>query len=177
MGLDVVCALVMILGFYHGYQKGILYSIISFFGVFIASIAAMKLSFWASTQLNGVMKIPPFLLPIISMTFVFILVFLGLRLIGHLLEKFISSLSLTPLNKVSGGILWMMMALFILSSFLWLLDKGQILLPSLKSTSITYALLQPIAPCVFDIIGFLIPLFKEWYQSVEGLFDNLGKKI
>jgi membrane protein required for colicin V production len=176
MILDVIFALAVILGFYHGYKKGIIYSLISLLGVFIASIAAMKLAFWASDKLKDMVNIPPILLPFVSMVLVFICVFLGLRLIGHLLEKFISSMSLSPLNQVSGGLLWCFVSLFVISAFIWLLDKGQILKPELKTSSITYPIISPIAPAVFDVLAYLLPIFKEWYEAVGKLFDQIGKK-
>lgn len=176
MVIDVFFALALILGFYHGYQKGILYSLLSVFGVFIASLAAMKLAFYTSTKLKDILDIPVYILPFVSMFLIFILVFLGLRLVGHLLEKFLESISLTPLNQVSGGLLWAFIALFVLSAFLWLLDQGHILKPELEESAITYKFLKPIAPFVFDVIGYLIPIFKEWYEAVGNLFEEIGKK-
>lgn len=176
MVIDVVFALAVILGFYHGYKNGIFYSLISLFGVFIASLAAMKLAFWASVKLNGWFNIPAVLLPFVSMILIFILVLLGLRLMAHLLEKALSAIALTQVNKLSGGALWIFIAVFIVSVFLWLLDKGQIIKPELKNDSFSYSIMQPVAPLVFDLISYLSPLFKEWYEALGKLFEEFGKK-
>lgn len=176
MIIDVVFALAVILGFYHGYKNGIFYSLISLFGIFIACLAAMKLAFWVSINLEGWLNIPAVLLPFVSMILVFVLVLLGLRVVSHLLEKALSAIALTQVNKLSGGALWTFIALFIISVFLWLLDKGQIIRPELKSSSFSYPIIHPVAPYVFDLISYLSPLFKECYEQLGKLFEEFSKK-
>lgn len=175
MILDIVFALCCVFGFYTGFRKGILYSVVSIFSVIIASIAAMKLSLWFSLKLQGWLNIPPSILPFVSMILIFILVVASLKLIAYLLERFLESIQLTKLNQFAGALLWIMLALFIWSVFIWLMDQACVIKPEVKTASFSYAYIQPIAPLGFKLISFLMPIFKEWIAELEKLFGMVGK--
>jgi membrane protein required for colicin V production len=175
MIIDVLFSICLILGFYHGYQKGILYSAVSIFGVFIASLAAMKLTYVASLYLTQWFEIPQMLLPFVSMIIIFFTVFLSLKFLAYILVRFLESIQLNSINKVSGGALSALLSLFILSTFIWLMNKGSIIKPELKASSFTYSILEPMAQMGFDMISFIVPIFKEWYEALGKIFEQVGK--
>jgi uncharacterized membrane protein required for colicin V production len=174
MILDIVFSLCLILGFYHGYHRGILYSAVSIFGVFIASLASMKLTHLASIYLTQWFNLPYYLLPFISMVFIFLTVFGSLKLLAYILVRFLESLELNSLNKIGGGLLWSLLSLFLWSSILWLLDKGNILKPELKFSSFSFSIVQPIAPLGFDLFSAILPIFKDWYSGLILFFEKIN---
>ncbi len=176
MIIDIVFAFALILGFYHGYQKGILYSFVSIVGVLIAALASMKLTLWFSGLINQWFKISPTFLPFVSMVLIFIIIMLNLKLIAYLLERFLAAIKLTQGNKIGGGLLWVGISLFLLSTCIWLLDKGDIIRPELRTSSFSYKMLQPIAPWGFHLISYLSPMFKEWYEALGAIFEHVGKE-
>jgi membrane protein required for colicin V production len=175
MIIDLLFSICLILGFYHGYQKGVLYSAVSIFGVFIASLAAMKLTYVASVYLTQWFEIPQIILPFVSMLIIFLTVFLSLKLLAYILVRFLETIQLNSINKIAGGALWGMLGLFLLSTFVWLMDKGHIIKPELKAASFTFSLLHPMAQMGFDVISYIVPIFKEWYLSFGMLFEKVGR--
>ena len=104
MYLDIVFSVSLLLGFYYGFQKGIVrstFSIASFiFGLFIAS-----------TQLDlGVALIKEWFVfndawyPIFAFLFLFVFVVFVIRLSAYLIEKFLQISLLNIFNRLIGGV-------------------------------------------------------------------------
>ncbi|MFT7587818.1 MAG: membrane protein required for colicin V production, partial [Limisphaerales bacterium] len=86
MIIDIIFALLVALALFHGWQKGIISSVVSVVAIGIALIAAIKLSEVASIYINNVLNIDSKFLPIVSLVIVFLVVLIGFRAMSGLVE-------------------------------------------------------------------------------------------
>ncbi|AAZ19133.1 possible colicin V production protein [Psychrobacter arcticus 273-4] len=103
-GLDIVIAVVVLIGLWRGFQVGLIKTAVGLVGWFIALIAASKLAASVAPQLSGIVQNP-----VLQMASAFLLVVIAILAIMHLVAFVFSgvlkTLRLGVLDKMAGGIL------------------------------------------------------------------------
>jgi membrane protein required for colicin V production len=103
-GLDIVIAVVVLIGLWRGFQVGLIKTAIGLVGWFIALIAASRLAASVAPQLSGIIQNP-----VLQMAGAFLLVVIAILAIMHLVAFVFSgvlkTLRLGVLDKIAGGIL------------------------------------------------------------------------
>lgn len=177
MIFDVVALIIIAIAFINGYQKGILYMAFFFAGLFFGIFASLKLSTTTSMYLEQWFNIAPSWLPIISLVLTFLLVFILLRYVAHLLKKFLELLHLNFINQIVGGVLGAVLAFGVLSIGIWYLVES----PLMKSTALTesnvYPYMAEFAPLFIDKVSNILPFMKGLLQDISELFDQHQEKI
>lgn len=112
-----------------------------------------------------------------SYALLFLLVVWSVHLLGKWLTKAFSISILGVANKIAGAVLYLLVYLFVASSFVWLIDKMNILNPETKAASFSFYFLEPIAPLVFEKIGVLLPVFKDAFEDLNVFFKSISSQI
>ena len=103
-GLDIVIAVVVLIGLWRGFQVGLIKTAVGLVGWFIALIAASRLAASVAPQLAGIIQNP-----VLQMAGAFLLVVIAILAIMHLVAFIFSgvlkTLRLGVLDKMAGGIL------------------------------------------------------------------------
>lgn len=103
-GLDIVIAIVVLIGLWRGFQVGLIKTAVGLAGWFIALIAATRLAGVVSPQLSGLVQSP-----VLQMAMAFLLVVIIILAIMHLVAFVFSgvlkTLRLGVLDKMAGGVL------------------------------------------------------------------------
>ncbi len=103
-GLDIVIAIVVLIGLWRGFQVGLIKTAVGLAGWFIALIAATRLAGVVSPQLSGLIQNP-----VLQMAMAFLLVVIIILTIMHLVAFVFSgvlkTLRLGVLDKMAGGVL------------------------------------------------------------------------
>jgi uncharacterized membrane protein required for colicin V production len=173
MIIDLVILLALGGGFYYGFKKGALYSVLSFFGVFAGFLIAMKCSEMFSIFLAEVIDINRALLPPIAFLVLFIGMILSFKAMAWVLEGALKLVMLNIFNKIMGGLLWVLLSLILTSACLWFLDTWTVLPVSVTNSSILYPQVKPLTPILTDQIGKAIPLFEGMFDTIESLLDEV----
>lgn len=154
-GLDIVIAVVVLIGLWRGFQVGLIKTAVGLVGWFIALIAASRLAASVAPQLAGIIQNP-----VLQMAGAFLLVVIAILAIMHLVAFVFSgvlkTLRLGVLDKMAGGLLGaaknVLMVLVILSVSAPLLVQ----MPQWQ-TSVLAPELLPYAPVgkalVSDMVG------------------------
>lgn len=154
-GLDIVIAVIVLIGLWRGFQVGLIKTAIGLVGWFIAFIAATRLASVVSPHLSGVVQNP-----VLQMALAFLLVVIVILAIMHLVAFLFSgvlkTLRLGVVDKMAGGILGaaknVLMVLVVLSVSAPLLVQ----MPQWE-TSVLAPELLPYAPMgrelVSDVLG------------------------
>ncbi|MGE6245006.1 CvpA family protein [Psychrobacter proteolyticus] len=154
-GLDIVIAIVVLIGLWRGFQVGLIKTAIGLVGWFIALIAATRLAGVVSPQLTGIVQNP-----VLQMAMAFLLVVIAILAVMHLMAFVFSgvlkTLRLGVLDKMAGGVLGaaknVLMVLVVLSVSAPLLVQ----MPQWQ-TSVLAPELMPYAPMgkelVSDVLG------------------------
>lgn len=103
-GLDIVIAIIVLIGLWRGFQVGLIKTAVGLAGWFIALIAATQLANSIAPQLSGMVKNP-----VLQMAGAFLLVVIVVLAVMHLVAYVFSgvlkTLKLGVLDKMAGGVL------------------------------------------------------------------------
>ncbi|CAN6960833.1 MULTISPECIES: CvpA family protein [Psychrobacter] len=154
-GLDIVIAIVVLIGLWRGFQVGLIKTAVGLAGWFIALIAATRLAGSVAPQLSGIVQNP-----VLQMATAFLLVVIIILAIMHIVafafSGVLKTLRLGIVDKMAGGVLGaaknVLMVLVVLSVSAPLLVK----MPQWQ-TSVLAPELMPYAPMgkalVSDVLG------------------------
>lgn len=176
MVLDIILALCLGIALFHGYSKGLIASVVSVVSIAVSLLAAIKLSSVAGPWLAKV-GVSSEWIPIISLIGVFIAVMLLFQLATKLLEGVINVAGLSFINRLGGGLLWVVAVALIVSTVAWYLDAMGIVPEEQKETSATFAILIQTGPAVINWIGLVIPFLKDAFQELSDFFDHQAAHI
>ena len=103
-GIDIVIAVVVLIGLWRGFQVGLIKTAVGLAGWFIALIAATRLASSIAPQLSGIVENP-----VLQTALAFLVVVIVILAIMHLLAFVFSSalktLRLGVVDKMAGGVL------------------------------------------------------------------------
>ncbi|MCH8903035.1 MAG: CvpA family protein [Bacteroidetes bacterium] len=167
---DLVLGLIIGIGFYYGFKRGLVISVFSMIGVFLGIVLAMRFVPAASGFILQYVNINSDVLPIVAFILVFALVFIGIRFLGTLITKFLKFILLNVFNKILGGILGALVVSFVLSTFIWLGNQVNALSPESKAHSKMYRYVEPLAPVTISFLEGIIP-------GMRGLMDRMEKSF
>ncbi len=174
--IDVAFVIIVCIGIFKGWRKGLISAVCSLIGFFIGIAAALKLSgslaAWLAIEYPSTAKWIPF----VSFTLVFILTVLVVRLIGKTIETVIDTALMGWWNKLAGGIVYSFLYVIVYSVFLFFLVKLKIVGNAAIEASVTYSYLQPIPSVAMKKIGEWIPLFKNTFSSLQTFFEQFANK-
>lgn len=176
MVLDVIVALFITSGFYLGYRRGIIKSILDVLSIFIGVAAALKLSPITIRLLEGVINISPALTFIIGIIVTFMVVMLLIRYLGKKIEILLETLNINFVNKILGGAFQSIFFAYLLSMGLLLLNTIQVLNPDVKSSSVTYSLIEPLAVKGSAFFVKLKPMFTEFWNKTIDTMEEMKEQ-
>ncbi len=166
--IDVVILLLLLLGAYKGYSKGLLLEVIGILAFFVALVAGFKLLHWAMQMLNEHVSINESFMPYIAFLLLFAAIVVGINLLGKALKKVLDMTFLGTFDNLAGAIVGLFKWALAISIFIWLIDTLEVKLPSnALADSFVYPLLQPFAPTVFSSLGDVLPTAQSLFQPVQ----------
>ena len=167
--IDIIVLVLVIVGIYKGWRKGLVLGIFSVLAFIIGLAAAIKLSALVAERLGEATNISQKWLPVLA----FAIVCLGAKA----LEGVLQLAMLGWLNKLGGVLLYVLLYLFVFSILLFYAQQLQIIKPETAEISITYPFIYPMGQEVIGAIGTILPFFKDMFTELESFFDGLSRKV
>ena len=168
--VDVIILVVLGFGAYRGFKTGLLLSIIGFFSFFVAIIAAINFSGKLSAYFIERYPDHESFIPLIVFLGLFILVILGLSILGKFLKKIIDMTLLGSLDNLAGLIFGILKWTFFLSTVIWLFSLvGLRLSEEYAASSRTLPIIEPIAPMLFDWVSIVLPVINDWLKPFRDM--------
>jgi membrane protein required for colicin V production len=177
MIIDIIFAVLIILAIIKGYRRGFIVAVFSFLAIIIGLAAAIKLSTIVADHLGHATKISDKWLPIVSFIIVFIIITLLVRLGANALQKLVESLMLGFFNRLGGIIFYVAIYITVFSILLFYAQQINIIKADTIKTSVTWSFIQPWGPKAINLIGSVIPFFKNMFQELERFFGGLSQKL
>lgn len=142
MLIDILFLVFAGIGFYIGYNKGIIRMVVTIFSLFIALLAAFRFSPHVADGLIAIFKTSGSSMFLIAFAITFIGVILIIRGIVKMIEKGFQAANINFINKIVGGLLTGAIGTLVLSLFLWFGDNAGLLKQPVKEQSLTYESLE-----------------------------------
>jgi len=126
---DIVILVFLGIAAYQGYKQGFLMSLFSLLGMILGIFAGFKLMGEAMIFLSKRFNVDEEVLPYLAFALVFVLVVLGVTLLGKSLRASIDQSFLGKVDQVAGSVLGVLKGAFIWSVIIWLVESLEFQLP------------------------------------------------
>lgn len=164
--IDLILGIPLAWALYKGFRKGLILELATLIGLIAGLYAGLHFSHFASDLLRDRFHIQGSWLPILSFGLVFVMVLLGVYILGKLLEKTAEALMLGIFNKIGGAFFALLKMALTLSFLLFLLNNlspsGSIFTEGQREKSYLYTSVSSFAP-------FLLPRIKKLPEEVQKL--------
>jgi membrane protein required for colicin V production len=176
MLLDIVVAIVISLGFYLGYSRGLIKTVFDSLSLVVGILAALKLSPIVISILQEIIKTSPAVTFLLGVVVTFIGVMALIRFIGKKLEDMLEAVNINIINKFAGGALQGLFFAYLLSLIIWLVNSLNVLNPGTKAASITYPMMQSLPEKGKAVYASLKPVFKGFWDKTVEAMDSIKNK-
>ncbi|WP_459210341.1 CvpA family protein [Aquimarina rhabdastrellae] len=154
--IDIILGILLLWGLIRGVSKGLLVSLASLLALIAGVYFAVHFSHIVADYLSNHVQWNENTLKLSAFAITFIIVVIGITLIGKILTKIADFAALGILNKLLGGVFGVLKIAFILSAFMMLFDAGnkhlEIIPQDTIDESMLYPHIQVIAPAILPNI-------------------------
>jgi membrane protein required for colicin V production len=178
MAIDIICLIFLAYGFYVGYSKGIIATVLTLTSYIFGILAAMKfgpimgdiLYGWAPamTTTGGF---------ILGFFVVAVLTLVLFKIVARGLTSFLEKVNINFINQIMGGVLSGLFFTFIFSGLVYFGDQTRIISEQVAATSITYKPLNVIRTAVWERGKDLYPVFRDFYDRAVDAMDSLRDNV
>ena len=178
MIIDIICLIFLGYGFWVGYSKGIISTVLSLASYVFGILAAMKFGPIMADALFGwfpqLTQSGTFILGAILVFFLTLVLF---TLVARGLTGVLESVNVNFINQILGGILSGLFFTFIFSGLVYFGDQSRIITDEARLQSITYPVLQRMPDIVIDRARALYPIFRDFYDGAVDAMDRLKDNV
>ena len=174
MVIDIVCLIFLAYGFWVGYSRGIISTVLSLVSYLFGVLAAMKFGPIAAEMIfeafPQVTSAGAFVLGVVLLFFLTLILF---RILARGLTGFMERVNINFINQVLGGLLSGLFFTFIFSGLVYFGDRSKIISDEVKADSITYPVLIQLPDIVIEKGKALFPIFYDFYEQAVDAMDRL----
>lgn len=177
MIIDVICVVIALYGFWVGYSRGIIKTVLTTISFLFGFMAAAKFSPTVSSMLQEwtdgsatVMLPAGFLLT-------FILTLVLFRMLANGLENMLEAVNINFINQMAGGGISMFFFVFLYSVLVSFADNSRMIDQDTKDDSATYELIKPIPDFAWSTGKKVWPVFQEFYQHALDVLDQIDTQV
>ncbi len=177
MFLDTCLLGLLALAIFKGMRKGLVVAAFSFFGIIIGLAAAVKLSALIATWLSGTLDVSARWLPFLAFTIIMVAVSFAAKIGIKIVETALQFSMLGWVNKLGGVLLYVLLYFSIFSIVVFYLEKLHLLQTTAIQSAKWYPYIQFWGPKALQLLGDLIPFFKDMLEDLSSFFDGLNDKL
>ena len=174
MPIDLLLAIVVIIGAVRGFFKGLIVAVFSWLAYMVGLAAAMKFSHLAAERLQSYVPISHRWLPLVAFLLVLVVVILLVRWMAYGIQKLVEGMMLGWLNRIGGMLFYCMIYVTVYAVLLFYLVKMQMVGQETLQRSVTYPYLAAVAPKIIGLVGLAIPWFRDIFTRLDKFFDKVG---
>lgn len=171
--VDIILLLMLGVGAYSGYKKGLFIGILSIIAFFFGLLVAFRFMHWGADLLSNHVESLTFMLPFISFLIIFFLVTALIRILAYLVKQALNLTILGTFDSFSGMVLGVFKWAMMISLLLWVANSFDFKIPEkLTSGAVIYPLLTPIAPTVVGLLDQHTPIIETTMAAVKDLVNS-----
>lgn len=171
--LDYLIAIFLVLGAIRGAMKGFAVSITSFLALYVALFLGFRLMHRAASFWDEQFDLQTGWLPFLGFLTVFVVVLVGILLLGKLLDRMFKAVALGLLNRLAGAVFGFLQLGFAVGLLLWLVDQVQLIDPNTKYESLLYGHTTDYTQRLLGWGSAMLPVLGDVMGEIDGLFDGL----
>ncbi len=175
MGIDILFLICAGFGFFHGYTRGIIETVLTAFAYLFGLLAAFKLAPTVSGILTSIFNNDSALMLIVGFAVTFIGIIFIIRMIVNGLENILEVAYINIINQFAGGVLMAAFTVLIYSTLLWFTDEANLIQDQTKQQSFSYVLLRDYPAKAKKVGKAFMPIFQNFWDESLTLLDRVKK--
>ena len=168
---DIVLLIILLLGAYRGYTKGILLEAVAVIAFIAAIVGALQLMSWGVGFLSNTLEAKGAWLPLLAFILLFVGILTGVSIAGKMLKSVIHLTPIGYLDGLLGGAVGVIKWTFGISVLFILLDYAQVKLPNTEDSEL-YGYVHPFAYTVVEKLKTWFPVLENIVDSIRQLFHT-----
>jgi membrane protein required for colicin V production len=168
--LDIVLSVPLLWGLYKGITRGIIKELSTLLALVLGIYGAVNYSYLMLPIVSDYITIDKDYQSMVCFSITFILIVLIVRLIGVLLDKVVSLVSLTFISRLMGGVFGLFRTAFVCSALLLILNTINKQFELIPNQDINNSIL-------YEPVSDLVPLMSSKSEHTEGFLQNAEKAI
>ena len=184
---DLVILILLLIAIVNGYRNGLIQQLVGLAIILLSAIFGGKLAAYILPELNRFIELSPNLARVLSFVLAFAAIALVISFIGKLIQRLLSVILLSTVNRILGSIIAVGTLMFILSIILNLvlmLDKNESLISKeIKKESFFFERVEAVVPAVVPYLNkelweFIPENYREEIdKKSDSIFQNTPKRI
>ncbi len=162
---DLALLIVLLLGAYRGYTKGILMELVALAAFVIAIVGALQLMSWGVGFLSDTLQTDGAWLSLLAFVLLFVGILTGVSIAGKMLKSVVHLTPIGYLDGLLGAAVGVVKWAFGISVVFIVLDYAEVALPDTNDSEL-YGYVHPFAYQVVE-------KFKEWFPALENIVEAI----
>jgi len=176
MILDIIVAVAIAYGFYIGFSRGLIKTVLATLSILVAIVASLKLSPILMNALDSLLNIPSGAVFILGFVLTFVIVLAGIRFIGNKATDFLKTIKINFINQIAGGMFMAFFFAVLLSYGSALLINTNLISEEQRQSSIMLPMLAPLPEVSREAVKSFKPVFKGFYDKMLETMDEINNK-
>jgi membrane protein required for colicin V production len=172
MAVDIIFAAVVVYGFYLGYNRGIIRTVLTLLSYLIGLLAAFKFAPDVTHFLQQNFGGGPLMI-VAGFVTTFVIAVLIIRLISKGLEGVLKTANINILNRVLGGFLVAATFVLLYSVLLDFGERSNIITPEIKAANYTYPFLDEYPGYAYNLGQRILPILTDFWDFTVDFMDQM----
>lgn len=178
MVIDIICLVFLAYGFWIGYSKGIIATVLTLSSYVIGIMAAMKFGPIMGDIVQNLIPQSPHAIAFLGgVIIVFILTLVLFKILAKGMTSFLEKVNINFINQIMGGVLSGLFFTFIYSGLVYFGDQSKIITDEAREDSITYPVLEKMPDLVIEQGKALYPVFRDFYDKASDAMTRLRDNV
>jgi len=173
MVLDLIAVVLITYGFYKGYTRGLIKTVVDTLSILIALVITFKFSPMLIDYLGSILNFHPGVEFIMGVLFVFFFVLLLLRFIADKVENLFRAVGVNFINQIAGGALLGLVFAFGVGALLILATNLRLLPASVMDESRFYGHLVNVGNEGWVVFDAFKSIFSEFWAKFMDTLDQV----
>ena len=149
--------------------------VVAILALILGIIGGFKLLHLGMEFLDEYFTISGLIVPYLAFILIFILIVIGVNILGKWLKKILDMTLFGSFDKVAGGIVGVLKWAFGLSVLIWITTSFSVSLSeSWSENSVIYPFVESFAPNTVSMLGNVFPFLEGLYDMIK---DFLGGQV
>lgn len=166
--IDIILLVPLLIGAYKGYKKGFFQEVVAILAFILAIVGGFKLLHVGMDLLDEYFSISGEILPYIAFILIFLIIIIGVSLLGKAIKKILDLTLLGTVDNFAGMIVSVLKWTFGLSVLFWLSSSVGIE-PSEEMTegAYIYPVVVGFAPKVVSALSAVLPFATDLFDMIK----------
>ena len=171
--LDIIIGIPLIYAIYKGFTKGFIYEVATLVALILGVYGAIHFSDFTAEVIQDTFKYESHYMEYISFIVTFIVIVIGINLIGRVMDKVVEAVALGFVNRLLGLAFGLLKGILILSIVVHLVnyvnDRFSFISEEKKKESLLYEPMTYISESIFDFFD------SDFSSTKEKIEDKIKK--